>query len=335
MSEQSANTLARRSLLRIDRTKVMAAVDSLNLHANAKVSAVVGVPLRQLQQRRDVESFSATAPILAVKGLLEVLALEPLEAMIEALGEHADSPSFEQLSDAVDQLLASGTSADDVVAVLAYAVSESFPAAPHCRRLFDERELFLLPALPEVEVRAVSGSTKVVDPEIRAQRKARRDALSQKKKAKSTSRPPHAKKPKGSTPSVTTSDSTREPVATREPVVRRAGGLTTLERERFSETHAMVGVVLLVDVPFDGVDAETPDVTSKERPALVVAGSGSELLVRALYSTTSTTRRVFSPWRRLGLDHVSYLDDLRVVVSPGPAPRRLGVVTDEEWNALV
>jgi len=163
----SANTIVRAAFLKIDPDVTLRAADSLDLRAHAKVSAVVGVPLRQLQQRRDVTAFATTAPLAAVRGLLEVMALAPLEATIELLGDHAESPTYEQLSEAVDQLLASGSSNDDVVAVLAHAIGASFPAAPHCRRLLEERLELSLPALPEVVAPTVLAAPKEVSAEIR------------------------------------------------------------------------------------------------------------------------------------------------------------------------
>jgi len=111
--------------------------------------------------------------------------------------------------------------------------------------------------------------------------------------------------------------------------------LTPLEESRFDVEHPLVGSVVVVDVPFDALDPVQPDVTSKERPALVVAASNDELLVRALYSHSSPTRSIFSPWRRVGLDHASYVDDVRLIVPLGSEPLRpLGQLTTAEWNAL-
>jgi len=88
-------------------------------------------------------------------------------------------------------------------------------------------------------------------------------------------------------------------------------------------------------VTFDAVDPAQPEVTSKERPAVVVAASPEELLVRPLYSQDAITRSVFSPWRRVGLDHVSYIDDARVIVAQASeSVRPLAQLTVAEWNSL-
>src|ERR1700735_917151 len=98
----------RAALLKMNADYVLSVVDSLDLRANAKVSAVVGVPLRQFQQRRDVAAFVTTAPMAAARALLEVIAMAPLEKVIELLGDHAEHPNYEQLSTAIDQFLGEG-----------------------------------------------------------------------------------------------------------------------------------------------------------------------------------------------------------------------------------
>jgi hypothetical protein len=325
----------RAALLKIDSDVSLAAVDTLDLRAHAKVSAVIGVPLRQLQQRRDVTAFAASAPVAAAKAMLELLAGAPLERVIEQLGDHAESPTYEQLSAAIDELIAAGMSTDDVVAVLAYAVGEGFPAAPHCRRLFEERPELALPSLPAVASAGSLVSPREVSPEIREQRRARRDEQRRRKKPSAPTRPPRPARQKGVTPSHPSATPPPPPAPTA-PVERRPLNLTPLEQSRFDADHALVGQVLLVDVPFDAHDPLQPDVTSKERPALVVAASSDELLIRPIYSNRAPSRSVFVAWRRIGLDHVSFIDDVRVAVPVANAQlhQSLGLITTSEWNAL-
>jgi hypothetical protein len=324
----------RAALLKIDSATVLERVDTLDLRAHARVSAVIGVPLRLLQQRRDVTAFATTAPMAAVRALLELLAMAPLERVIELLGEHAESPTYEQLATAIDELLSSGSSNDDAVAVLAYAVGESFPAAAHCRQLFEEREAFALPELPEVVAPTVLAAPREVSAELREQRRARREEEKRRKKPGTPTRPPRPAKAKHAAPP--RSDTTAAPTVAPEPTERRRLLLTPLESARFDEDHPLVGSILLVDVPFDSLDPDQPDATSKERPALVVAVSNDEVLVRPIYSNQAPTRSVFTAWRRIGLDHVSFVDDTRVAVTL-PAlglQRPLGQLTVTEWNAV-
>jgi hypothetical protein len=112
--------------------------------------------------------------------------------------------------------------------------------------------------------------------------------------------------------------------------------LTPSELERFNAEHPFVGTVVLAEVPFDSIDPTMPEQRAKLRPGLVVAASDTSILVRAIYSNPSTTRVVFQPWRRLGFDHVSYIDDHRTALSVANFDEleRRGRVTDDEWNVL-
>ncbi|MGC1419711.1 MAG: hypothetical protein WA786_06285 [Acidimicrobiales bacterium] len=325
----------RRGLLKIDDDVVLAAVDSLDLRSNAKISAVIGMPLRSLQQRRDVAAFAVTAPIAAAKGLLELLAASPLEKVVASLGDHADSPTYEQLANAVDDLLAHGSTDDDVVALLTFAIAEEFPAAPHCRRLLDERPAFALPELPEAAGASSILALKAIDPEVREQRRARRE---EEKRKKRNTAPVHPARPvrAKTNPKATTSSTSAPLVEVATVVERRRVTLTPSELERFRADHPFVGTVVLAEVPFDSVDPATPEQRAKLRPGLVVAASDTAILVRAIYSNPSTTRVVFQPWRRLGFDHVSYIDDHRTAlpVANFDEVERRGRVTDDEWNVL-
>jgi hypothetical protein len=336
-ASSNASTIVRRAFLKIDPAMTLRAVDTLDLRARAKVSAVVGVPLRQLQQRRDVGAFATTAPLAALKSLLDVLALAPLERIVAYLGDHAESPTYDQLARAVDQLIGSGSSFDDAVAALAYAIGESFPAAPSCRRLLEERAELALPALPEVIAPTILASPREVNPEIREQRRARRDEEKRRRKTNSPPRALRVSKPKSGAPprpDVSVRALGESPSPTN--VERRRAPLTPLELSRFDADHPLVGAVLELDVSFEGHDPAQPEATSKDRPVLVVASSSEALLVRPIYSSPSTARTIFQPWRRVGLDHVSFIDGARVVVPyvPGATLRHLGHLTAREWNAL-
>jgi hypothetical protein len=257
----------------------------------------------------------------------------PLEQVIELLGDHAEHPTYDQLSLAIDEFLHAGGSTDDALSVLAHAIGEGFPAAAQCRQLIMEREEFALPEIPEGHTATVLAPPREVRPEIREQRKQRREDEKRRKKVATPPRAPRSAKPKNSAlprPSANVS-----PVDPTTPESRRRVLLTPLEESRFDAEHPLAGSVVVIEVPYDALDPVQPDVTSKERPALVVAASSDELLVRPLYSHTSPARSVFAPWRRVGLDHVSYIDDTRLAVALGPDPLRpLGQLTAAEWNAL-
>lgn len=335
-SPSSATDIARRAILKIDASTIMSMVDGLDLRGHVKISAVVGMPLRTLQQRRDVATFAASAPIAAVHALLELLAMAPLEKVIDALGDHAEAPSFDQLVAAIDAVQAEGANVNDIVAVLGFAVAEEFPASPHCRRLFEERPELALPVLPDLVTSSSLLSPKEVDPEIREARRRRREEEKKRKRGPVSARPPHTSKAKAAlsprNPSAPTTTSERGPL----PAARRRILLTPAESERFNPDHPLSGSVVIVRVPFDAPDPLEPEQTSKERPGVVVAANDDTLLVRPVYSNVAPTRTVLSAWRRLGLDHLCYVDDARVAISFSSAAslERVGRLLDEEWNAL-
>jgi hypothetical protein len=327
---------ARRALMKISEATIWETVDGLDLRGHAKISAVVGIPLRNLQQRRDIAAFAASAPIAAVTALLELLAIEPLEKVITALGDHADTPNFEQLSDAIDAVRREGSSIDDVVAVMAFAIVEDFPAAPHCRRLFEEGAEYALPELPVFAVESKLLQPKETDPEIKELRRRRREEEKKRKRGPSSQRPARPAKskpfPKAREIDVPLVGDGETPTERRRPM-----NFTPAELERFDPEHLLAGTVVIVDVPFDSTDPSEPEVKSKERPALVVAASADALLVRPIYSANAPTRSVLQAWRRLELDHVCYVDDARVALNVAPTAsfERVGRLSDPEWNAQI
>ena len=327
--------MARRGLARLDATAVLEVVDSLDLRPSARLSPAVAVPLRGLHQRRDLSVFVAGAPIVAVRALLELMVAGALDRVVTALGDHADHPSYEQLARAVDTLASDGVTADEIAALLAFAVSESFPAAPHCRRLLGERSEWELPAVAVVPARSVL-SPREVDPEVRARRQARQEA--EKAQRRTTTRPvsrgPKTKGPTGAPAAATPSTATPSPDVAIE-VVRRRARLTPAEARRVDLAHPLAGAVVHVEMPFSEPDPAQPEIRSKERPALVVAASTDAVLVRGVYSNPGPGRQVFGPWRRLGLDHVSYVADEHVLIEAAPSDvREVGRLSDEEWNSL-
>jgi hypothetical protein len=199
--------------------------------------------------------------------------------------------------------------------------------------LFEERPELALPELPVVDVATTSFAPKETDPEIKEQRRRRREEEKKRKRGPTSQRPPRPTKvkptPKAHAPSNATGAVEVELVDQRRPMI-----FTPAELERFDPKHALVGTVVIVEVSFDATDPSVPEQKSKDRPALVVAASEDALLVRPIYSSNAPTRSVLQAWRRLGLDHVSYLDDARVAVTGSAASlERVGRLSDQEWNA--
>ncbi len=322
----------RRGLVRLDATTVLEVVSTLDLRPSTKISPAVGMPLRGLQQRRDVASFAASAPLVAVRALLELLVAHSLDRVIELLGEHSERPTYDQLTAAVDTMRADGVGDDDLAALLAFAIGEQFPAAEHCRRLLEERTEFALPDVTVVESSGSLLSPKEVDPAVREARRQRRENAKNKKKV---SAPPPRPSKARTTPSVGAVDPDEDLSTAVMAISRRRINLTPAEARVVDVDHPKAGLVVSVEIPFDAVDPATPDVRAKERPALVVAASDSALLVRGVYSNQFTNRQLFGPWRRLGLDHPSYISDDRRVIDVTATPVvELARLTDSEWNSL-
>lgn len=330
----SPHDLLRRAIVAMEESFVLEVVDSINL-TGAKVSAVVAVPLRNLQKKHDVHSFAAGAPIDAVTGLLELLSMDALEKIIELLGDHAETPNYEQLKAAVDALRAEGATRNHLIAVLAFAAGQEFPAAPHCRVILDEETDLQLPEL-EVTVGTTSLlSPKEQDAAVLEQRRARREEEKARKKAQAAkARAPkvkYEKKKPAAAPAPKVTKVTTPDVVT---ITRRSVALTPAESAQFDPQHALAGWVVTTEVPFDAVDPQLPDQQSKVRPAVVIAASEAGILVRPIYSNESPSRTIFQPWRRSGLDHVSYVDDVRSAVASDVEVNKLLRLSDEEWNSL-
>ena len=188
--------------------------------------------------------------------------------------------------------------------------------------------------MPEVVKSGALLQEKVSNDEVKAQRQARREAEKAKKKAAQTpvvhskKKPAAAKQPKASVPSTPT-----PPVVL--AVDRRRYIFTPLESSTFDTEHPLVGSVVHTEVPFSAVDPTQPEVSAKERFALVLGVGENELLIRGIYSKETPSRQLFGAWRRLGLDHVSYIDQDRLMISSlSSSYAKVGYLTDEEWNSL-
>ncbi len=326
-----ASDVLRRGLANLDPDAVMEVVATLDLRSTTKMSPAVGMPLRELQQRRDPGAFAAGAPLAAVRALLEVLVTANLERIVDLLGDHAQDPTFDQLSRAVDTLRASDVPDRDVAALLAFAIGEQFPAAAHCRRILEDTPAFALPDIVVPERAGTLLTPKSVDPVVREARRLRREAAKMKKKAPSPSKPVRRARVDRSTPlepqRVGTIDLT--------PGGRRRAIVTPAEARVVDVEHPRSGTVVITEIPFSAIDPEIPEVRTKERPVVIVAASESAWLVRGIYSNPSSNRQLFSPWRRLGLDHVSYIsDDRQIVTTPAAPVTEVGRLTDSEWNSL-
>jgi len=332
----SSHDLMRRALVAIDEAFVFDIVDQINL-VGVKLPAVVAVPLKGLQKKHDLATFAAGAPIDAVSGVLELLSMEGLERIIDLLGDHAENPNFDQLKAASDAYRAEGGTRNDLIAVLAFAAGQEFPAAPSCRQLLDQEADLQLPELTITVGTTSLLSPKEQDAAVLEQRRLRREEEKAKKKAKAekaaAAKSAPAKKVKTEKKAAPTPPPTPSPVPVLE-VTRRSVMLTPAEAATFDPGHPLAGWVVMTEVPFDAVDPMAPEMQAKVRPAVVVAASAEGFLVRGVYSLESPTRHLFQPWRRAQLDHVSYIDDIRIAVAADAELTKLVQLSDEEWNGL-
>lgn len=332
----SSHDLMRRALVAMDEPFVFDIVDQINL-VGVKLPAVVAVPLKGLQKKHDLATFAAGAPIDAVSGLLELLSMEGLERIIDLLGDHAENPNFDQLKAASDAYRGEGGTRNDLIAVLAFAAGQEFPAAPSCRQLLDQEADLQLPALTITVGTTSLLSPKEQDAAVLEQRRLRREEEKAKKKAKAdkaaAAKSSPAKKVKTEKKVAPSPAPTPRPLPTLE-VTRRSVMLTPAEAATFDPGHPLAGWVVMTEVPFDAVDPMAPEMQAKVRPAVVVAACAEGFLVRGLYSLKSPTRHLFQPWRRAHLDHVSYIDDIRIVVAADAELTKLVQLSDEEWKNL-
>lgn len=227
---------------------------------------------------------------------------------------------------------------DEVAVALAFAIGHDFPAAAHCRRILSEEVELALPEIDIVIGQASLLNPKVVDEAVREQRRRRREEEKARRRAHRAKADVERSSPRSKAEKRTPpppSRVTTESVAASVVMSRRVPLLTPAEAALYDPQHPLAGWVVTTHVPFDSVDPVIPEQQSKVRPAVVVAASDDGLLVRGIYSHPSPTRSIFSPWRRLGLDHVSYVDVARSPVDVDVEVNRLGALSDEEWNALL
>jgi phosphoglycolate phosphatase-like HAD superfamily hydrolase len=231
----------RRALVAMDEPFVFDIVDQINL-VGVKLPAVVAVPLKGLQKKHDLATFAAGAPIDAVSGLLELLSMEGLERIIDLLGDHAENPNFDQLKAASDAYRGEGGTRNDLIAVLAFAAGQEFPAAPSCRQLLDQEADLQLPALTITVGTTSLLSPKEQDAAVLEQRRLRREEEKAKKKAKADKaaavKSSLAKKVKTEKKVAPSPAPTPRPLPTLE-VTRRSVMLTPAEAATFDPGHPL------------------------------------------------------------------------------------------------
>jgi hypothetical protein len=332
-------TMVRCAVSRVGRDEMKAALGRTN-DPSFQAPTSVANALKALRKHRDPTSvvtrpqYRAAVPYLAA-----VVSDACVSATIEALGDHSDDPSREQLVVALDEMRGSFT--DTTIGVMLASVADAdMPASDLCFELAASDERFGLTdwaesATKENEPTAASGQRAGSDgadrgttPEQRQARrlKKQRDAEERRRKlevarkaGEDVRRARKQERAAGGAGAARTEKGTAEGRAgstvgravpgaeaagdggaSVAPRLTRRATLTPLEEEEFDRADPWVGAVVFSWVRFDSVDPEQPDLDGKSRRCVVVAGSATELLVRPGYSEGGMKSR---DWKSVPLRH--------------------------------
>ncbi len=314
------------------------------------ISKPIANALASLRKHRDPRSALGKVQYRAALPYAAAVMAEPcLSAVIEALGDHADDPTREQLLEALDAV---GSEYDDVtVALMLASVADGdMTASDLCFEVLDADERFGLTdwARFEREAPAVEPrSTTVVTDEQREARKARKQREAEDKRRQAEAKAKAAEQVRRARKSERAADPGRHvepehldrPASTVAPSLgRRRAVLTPLEEEEFDRDDPWVAGVVLAWVPFDAVDPDHPDLEGKVRPCVVIAGSPTHMLVRPGYSEGGVKSRDWKSvpvryWRRSGLDQPTWIDVVAIRV-PRPEVGPAGWLAPDDWNSL-
>ncbi len=280
-----------------------------------------------------------------------------LAATIEALGDHADDPTRDQLLGALDAVREDYD--DPTIAVMLASVADGeMPASDLCFEVLATDARFGVTAAPSGRCppdRPPRQSMHVHHYRWRQRLRVPSSAKSgdagnsvmQSNGGGPPRRPGRPRngfaRPDARRGSVPTARSPRRSTEGRPPArvvathVRRAT-LTPAQEEEFDREDPWVGGVVYAWVPFDAVDPENPELDGKTRPCVVVAGSATHVLVRPGYSDRGVKSRDWKSvpvghWRRAGFAESTWID-VEMVRVERPAEAPLGWLETEDWNAL-
>ncbi len=329
-----SHDLVRRATAVLGAARVFELIDPAVLTPQTGVPPLVSLSLITLRKNRSFETWLSKAPVAATGFVASQLTHDALDRAIDLLGDAAANPSYEELVSALEQMRAEFDPAV-LAAMLALVAAESAPAEPHCRRLLAERPEFALPDVASAQ-RTSLVNEKNVDPEVREQRRARREAERVAKQSRServAGTPARMAKKKVVAPRA---EPTAPTASTPAPLTPRKCILTPAEAAAVSVEHALVGSIIEMVVNYDARDSANPTETSKARPVLVMAASESSVLVRAMYSEEREDRQLLPGWRQGGLDHPSFISSERVLLSATAATGvRFGRLPVDAWNLIL
>jgi hypothetical protein len=341
-------------LAALDRVDARSLKEALQMVADSSVPIAkpIANALAALRKHRDPSSVLGRPQYRSALPYAAAAYAEPcLAGVIEALGDHADDPTREELLEAIDAVSADH---DDltITVMLASVADGQMPASDLCFAMVDSDERFGLPGWQEFErsesepaVARPAAASGATDEQREARRaKKQREAEERRRKAgvaaKASEQVRQARKKErvaaSERPSVSPGASVSAPVL---PTMgRRRAVLTPLEEEEFDRDDPWSAGVVLAWVPFDAKDADHPDVNGKVRPCVVLAGSLTHLLVRPGYSAGGVKSRDWKSlpvrhWRQSGFDEPTWIDvDAIRVTRPEVGPT--GSLEPDDWNSL-
>jgi hypothetical protein len=353
ITDSDRMAMVRAAVARLGRDDLKAAL-ARTADASLTASNAVINALNALRKHRDPAGvvsrpqYRAALPYVAA-----VAADDCLAKTVEALGEHSDDPTQDQLLSALDEVR--GTFPDVIVGVMLASVADAdMPASDLCFEVAATDDRFGLTDWAEAVGPPDGLATppgprpdRATTPEQREARrlKKQKDAEERRRKLEAARRAGEqvrrARKQERSSagPAVSGKDrpdpSGRTGGAAR---LNRRASLTPLQEDEFDRHDPWAGGVVFAWVPFDSIDPDHPELDGKSRRCVVVAGSPTHLLVRAGYSEGGMKSRDWKAvpvrhWKRAGFDQPTWVDsDLLRVTRPAEGP--VGWLASEDWNAL-
>lgn len=352
ITDSARSIMLRAAVARVGRDELKAAL-AVPAEARVGIPTAVANALNALRKHRDPVGAVGTAPYRAALPIVAAAIADAcLTDTIEALGDHSDDPTREQLLAALDDVR--GSYADVTIAVMLASVADGgMPASDLCFEILDSDERYGLTDRSAFEgtppsKEPVRGPTRAVTPEQREARrlKKRNDATERRQRMeaarKAGDQVRRAKKQERSERPVSTGAAPAPGGAVGgrpAPRLTRRATLTPLQEEHFDRDDPWAAGVVFAWVPFDRADPSGPDLDGKSRRCVVVAGSPTDLLVRPGYSEGGSKSRDWKAvplrhWKGAGFDRPTWIDTESLVVPRHEVDAPLGWLTPEDWNAL-
>jgi hypothetical protein len=290
--------MVRSAVARLGREDLKAALARTSDASFVAPNAVTNA-LNALRKHRDPAGavgrpqYRAALPYVAA-----VAADDCLAQTVEALGEHSDDPTRDQLLGALEEVR--GAFPDVIIGVMLASVADAdMPASGLCFEVAATDERFGLTDWAEGGGGPEGGGTapgprpeRVTTPEQREARrlKKQKDAEERRRKLDTARRAGEQvrrarKQERSSAGQAAAGDRSDAsgPTGGAAHLHRRAS-LTPLQEDEFDRDDPWAGGVVFAWVPFDSTDSDPPELDGKSRRCVVVAGSPTHLLVRAGYS---------------------------------------------------